>query len=55
MVAAAIAVLVLLYDARMKRHAIAGPVNMGLCRGLNLLLGHGGGAGGARRRAGRWR
>jgi 4-hydroxybenzoate polyprenyltransferase len=28
-----------LYDARAKRHAIAGPVNMGLCRGLNLLRG----------------
>lgn len=38
-VAAAIASLVVLYDARGKRHAIAGPVNMGLCRGLNLLLG----------------
>ena len=38
-VAAAIASLVMLYDARAKRHAIAGPVNMGLCRGLNLLLG----------------
>lgn len=38
-IAAAIAVLVVLYDARAKRHAIAGPVNMGLCRGLNLLLG----------------
>jgi 4-hydroxybenzoate polyprenyltransferase len=30
---------VLLYDAWGKRHAILGPVNMGLCRGLNLLLG----------------
>jgi 4-hydroxybenzoate polyprenyltransferase len=38
-VAAAIAALVLLYDARTKRHPIVGPVNMGLCRGLNLLLG----------------
>jgi 4-hydroxybenzoate polyprenyltransferase len=38
-IAAAIVVLVVLYDARVKRHAIAGPVNMGLCRGLNLLLG----------------
>jgi 4-hydroxybenzoate polyprenyltransferase len=38
-VAAAIALFVVLYDARTKRHAIAGPVNMGLCRGLNLLLG----------------
>ena len=38
-IAGAIVVLVVLYDARVKRHAIAGPVNMGLCRGLNLLLG----------------
>jgi 4-hydroxybenzoate polyprenyltransferase len=38
-VAAAIALLVVLYDAHAKRHALAGPVNMGLCRGLNLLLG----------------
>ena len=34
-----IAALVVLYDARVKRHAVAGPVNMGLCRGLNVLLG----------------
>jgi len=38
-VAAAIAAVVLLYDARAKRHPIAGPVCMGTCRGLNLLLG----------------
>jgi len=38
-VAWAIAALVVLYDARSKRHPIAGPLNMGLCRGLNLLLG----------------
>jgi 4-hydroxybenzoate polyprenyltransferase len=38
-VAAVIAVLVVAYDARMKRYAIAGPLNMGLCRGFNLLLG----------------
>ena len=38
-VAAAVASFVLLYDARAKRHAIAGPVCMGVCRGLNLLLG----------------
>lgn len=38
-VAAAIASFVLFYDARAKRHAIAGPVCMGVCRGLNLLLG----------------
>ena len=38
-VAVAIAASVVLYDARSKRHPVAGPINMGLCRGLNLLLG----------------
>ncbi len=38
-IAAAIAGLVVLYDTRAKRHGILGPVNMGACRGLNLLLG----------------
>ncbi len=38
-VAAAIAAFVLVYDARAKRHAIVGPLCMGTCRGLNLLLG----------------
>ena len=38
LLAAAIAALVLLYDAWGKRHAV-GPLNMGLCRALNLLLG----------------
>jgi 4-hydroxybenzoate polyprenyltransferase len=38
-IAAAIAAFVLLYDARAKRHPIAGPLCMGVCRGLNLLLG----------------
>ena len=38
-VAVAIASCVLLYDARAKRHAFAGPLCMGMCRGLNLLLG----------------
>ena len=38
-VAAAIAALVILYDGRTKRHPVVGPINMGLCRGLNLLLG----------------
>ena len=33
------AVLVVIYDAWGKRHAIVGPLNMGLCRGLNLVLG----------------
>jgi 4-hydroxybenzoate polyprenyltransferase len=30
---------ILLYDGWTKRHAVAGPINMGLCRALNLLLG----------------
>jgi len=38
-VASAIAGFVLLYDAWAKRHAVVGPLNMGLCRALNLLLG----------------
>jgi 4-hydroxybenzoate polyprenyltransferase len=38
-VAASIAAAVVLYDARAKRHPLAGPLNMGLCRGLNVLLG----------------
>lgn len=38
-IAAVITSLVLLYDVRGKRHAIAGPVNMGLCRGFNVVLG----------------
>ena len=40
-VATAIAAFVVLYDAWTKRHPVAGPVTMGLCRGLNLLLGVG--------------
>ena len=39
LVAAATAGCVLLYDAWGKRQGLFGPVNMGLCRGLNLLLG----------------
>jgi len=34
-----ISALVLSYDAVSKSHPIAGPLNMGLCRGMNLLLG----------------
>lgn len=34
-----LAVAVLLYDARGKHLAVLGPVNMGLCRALNLILG----------------
>lgn len=37
--AIAIAIASLVYDRFGKHHAILGPVNMGLCRGLNLLLG----------------
>jgi 4-hydroxybenzoate polyprenyltransferase len=39
MVAGATAACVLLYDAWGKRQALLGPVTMGMCRGLNLLLG----------------
>jgi 4-hydroxybenzoate polyprenyltransferase len=39
LVAAATALSVLVYDAWGKRHPVVGPVNMGICRGLNLLLG----------------
>ena len=38
-VAAAIVVAVLLYDSWGKHQRLLGPVNMGLCRGLNLCLG----------------
>jgi len=38
-VAAALALAVLAYDAVAKRIRILGPVTMGLCRGLSLLLG----------------
>ncbi|WP_369804197.1 UbiA-like protein EboC [Siphonobacter sp. SORGH_AS_0500] len=38
-IAAAIAILTLSYDRFAKHDAILGPLNMGLCRGLNLLLG----------------
>jgi hypothetical protein len=39
LIAMAIAVLALLYDKIGKHHPFFGPLNMGLCRGLNLLLG----------------
>jgi 4-hydroxybenzoate polyprenyltransferase len=39
MIALAIALSVLVYDSLGKRSALFGPFNMGLCRGLNLLLG----------------
>lgn len=38
-VAALTAAAILLYDAWTKHQPLLGPVNMGLCRGLNLLLG----------------
>lgn len=37
--AAGIAVAALLYDAFSKHNAVIGPLNMGICRGGNLLLG----------------
>ena len=38
-IAIAIAVAALVYDKWGKHHGFLGPLNMGLCRGLNLLLG----------------
>ena len=38
-IAVAIAGLALLYDYKGKHHALFAPLNMGLCRGANLLLG----------------
>ena len=38
-VALAIAIAVLVYDAWGKRYLLVAPINMGLCRALNLLLG----------------
>jgi 1,4-dihydroxy-2-naphthoate octaprenyltransferase len=38
-IAFVIAVAALIYDKWGKHHLILGPLNMGLCRGLNLLLG----------------
>lgn len=39
LLAIAIALSAVCYDAWIKDHPIFGPLNMGLCRGLNLLLG----------------
>ncbi len=39
LIALAIVLMCLLYDKWAKHHALAGPVAMGVCRGLNLLLG----------------
>jgi len=38
-IALLVAISALIYDKWGKHHAFAGPVNMGLCRGFNLLLG----------------
>ena len=38
-IAALIAIAAVLYDKWMKHHSFFGPLNMGVCRGLNLLLG----------------
>ena len=39
LLAALIAIAALVYDKWGKHHAFLGPINMGLCRGFNLLLG----------------
>lgn len=39
LLAISIAIAAVLYDKWGKHHALLGPLNMGLCRGLNLLLG----------------
>lgn len=39
LIAVSIIIAALVYDKWSKHHAFAGPFNMGLCRGLNLLLG----------------
>ncbi len=38
-IAAALVVAIVLYDVVLKRHALTGPIGMGACRGLNLMLG----------------
>lgn len=38
-IAVSIVVMCLVYDKWAKHHVVAGPIAMGLCRGLNLLLG----------------
>ncbi len=38
-IALTIAIAAVVYDKWSKHHSIMGPLNMGLCRGLNLLLG----------------
>ena len=41
LIALAIAVAAMVYDKWTKHHSFFGPLNMGICRGLNLLLGIG--------------
>ncbi len=38
-IASALALSILSYDAYSKKHRFLGPLNMGICRGLNLILG----------------
>lgn len=38
-VATALAGFIILYDAIAKKHGVFGPLSMGICRGLNLILG----------------
>lgn len=38
-IAMALAVAIVLYDGFSKKYSFLGPLNMGLCRGLNLILG----------------
>src|SRR5690606_10368352 len=38
-IAVVLGIAILLYDTVGKHHSLFGPLNMGLCRGLNLLLG----------------
>ena len=38
-IALTLALAILLYDKFSKHHSFFGPLNMGLCRGLNLLMG----------------
>lgn len=39
LIAVVLAISILLYDSFSKKYTIAGPLNMGICRGLNLILG----------------
>ena len=39
LIAVAIVAMCILYDGWAKHHVLAGPIAMGICRGLNLLLG----------------